>query len=50
MKKTYPLCKKINFQKQYEKTDLGFGFPTPDYPLVKLYKKSFFYEKNLSFV
>jgi len=37
MKKTCPLCKKINFQKKYEKTDLGFGFLTPDYPLVNLF-------------
>jgi hypothetical protein len=26
MKKTCPLCKKINLKKKYEKTDLGFGF------------------------
>ncbi len=31
MKETCPLCKKINPKKKYEKTDLGFGFPTPDY-------------------
>jgi hypothetical protein len=50
MKKTYPLCKKIHFQKKIWKNWPRIRIPHPRLPLVKLYKKSFFFEKNLSFV